>query len=145
MAGATSSRAVAPEAGNVSPFSLATAVSSPMASVVPPRDRRLQQGWQFREAYRSGHSFHGSLMSLVSLVRPDDHGRVAYVASRKVGSAVRRNRAKRLLREAWRSQPAPVREEACWRIWIARSPCALAKLAEVEAEMGGLLARRSRR
>ena len=30
------------------------------------------------------------------------HGRCAVVASRKVGGAVARNRAKRMLREAWR-------------------------------------------
>ncbi len=116
-----------------------------MVSAVPPRDRRLREGWQFREAYHSGQSFHGSLMSLVSLVRIDDHGRVAYVASRRVGSAVRRNRAKRLLREAWRSIPVVVREEPCWRIWIARAPCALATLTQVRAEMGRLLARRRTR
>lgn len=113
-----------------------------MVSAVPPRDRRLREGWQFREAYQSGQSSHGTLMSLVSLVRADDHGRVAYVASRRVGCAVRRNRAKRLLREAWRSVPASVREEPCWRIWIARAPSAVASLSQVKAEMGRLLARR---
>lgn len=81
-------------------------------------------------------------MSLVSLVRSDDHGRVAFVASRRVGSAVRRNRAKRLLREAWRAVPAPVRDEPCWRIWIARAACARSSLEQVKAEMGRLLAGR---
>lgn len=113
-----------------------------MVSAVPPRDRRLRERWQFREAYQSGRSFHGSLMSLVSLVRSDDHGRVAFVASRRVGSAVRRNRAKRLLREAWRAVPAPVRDEPCWRIWIARAACARSSLDQVKAEMGRLLAGR---
>jgi ribonuclease P protein component len=83
-------------------------------------------------------------MSLVSLARSDDHGRVAFVASRRVGPAVRRNRAKRLLREAWRAVPEGVREERCWRIWIARAPCALSDLASVQAEMTRLLVRRGR-
>lgn len=112
-----------------------------MAGAVPPRDRRLHAGWQFREVYRSGKSFHGILMTLVSLGRPEEHGRVAYVASRKVGPAVKRNRAKRILREAFRGVPLGRRHEPCWRIWIARAPCAVASLHDASTEMHRLLAR----
>ncbi len=112
-----------------------------MPGAVRPRDRRLHQGWQFREVYQSGKSLHGSLMTLVCLSRCRDHGRVAFVASRKVGPAVRRNRAKRLLRESFRHQSPAVRDRASWRIWIARSACSTAPLTEVSAEMSLLLGR----
>jgi ribonuclease P protein component len=112
-----------------------------MPGAIRPRDRRLHQGWQFREVYQSGNSIHGSLMTLVTMQRPEESGRVAYVASRKVGPAVRRNRAKRLLRESFRALPAGVRDRARWRVWIARSGCALAPLADVSREMAGLLDR----
>jgi len=112
-----------------------------MSDALRPRDRRLHQGWQFREVYQSGKSFHGSLMTLVCLARGRDHGRVAFVASRKVGPAVRRNRAKRLLRESFRGQSAAVRDRGSWRVWIARSACAVASLQEVSAEMTSLLGR----
>ncbi len=112
-----------------------------MPGAVQPRDRRLHQGWQFREVYQSGNSIHGSLMTLVSMPRPEDLGRVAFVASRKVGPAVRRNRAKRLLRESFRAIPARIRDRARWRIWIARSACATAKLGVVSVEMATLLGR----
>ena len=115
-----------------------------MAGAVPPRERRLQAGWQFREVYRSGSSFHGALMTLISLSRQEEHGRVAYVASRKVGSAVKRNRAKRVLREAFRALSDADRDRARWRIWIARTPCAEVPQAEVSAEMRRLIAREPR-
>lgn len=112
-----------------------------MPGAVQPRDRRLHEGWQFREVYQSGKPFHGSLMTLVSLSRCPDHGRVAFVAGRKVGPAVRRNRAKRLLRESFRHLTPALRDRAAWRIWIARTECAAATLGDVSAEMRELLKR----
>lgn len=57
-----------------------------------------------------------------------DNPRAAVVASRRVGDAVRRNRAKRLLREAAR--------QVGWRpgldlVLVARADCAAAQLDEV--------------
>ena len=112
-----------------------------MPGAIRRRDRRLHQGWQFREVYQSGKSIHGSLMTLVSMPRPSEHGRVAYVASRKVGSAVLRNRAKRLLREAFRGMRQDLRERERWRIWIARSTCARSGLEAVVNEMDDILKR----
>ncbi len=112
-----------------------------MAGDVSSRDRRLRSGWQFREVYRSGSSFHGTLMSLVSLRKTDDCGRIAFVASRKVGPAVRRNRAKRLLRESFRHLPPSRRDEPRWRVWIARAACSRSTLGEVSAEMARLVDR----
>jgi len=115
-----------------------------MAGTISARDRRLETGWQFREIYRLGHSYQGVLMSLVSLSRPDEYARVGYVASRRVGGAVKRNRAKRLLRESYRAVPSMCRALPRWRVWIARQACASASLVDVSSEMLRLLEREAR-
>lgn len=78
---------------------------------------------------RSGRCEQGRLVRLHVSDRGDgDAARIAYVASRRVGTAVRRNRAKRLLREAARS----VRwREGVDAVIVARPTCADSGTAEV--------------
>lgn len=67
----------------------------------------------------------------------DDAGpaRVAVVASRKVGTAVARNRAKRLLREAVR--PLALRDGVDV-VLVARSACATSVFEQVRSEVAAL-------
>ncbi len=144
MAAAPFSLGAVPAGASVSRLNPAPPGDTIMASAVSPRDRRLRAGWQFREVYQSGKSIHGNLMTLVSLPKPEDRCRFAFVASRKVGGAVQRNRAKRLLREAFRAVPAERHDEARWRVWIARASCAGSGLAAVFAEMTRLIGQERR-
>lgn len=66
-----------------------------------------------------------------------DRARVAVIASRRVGGAVQRNRAKRLLREAVRGLPLRADVDL---VLVARPACVLARFQAVRAEVR-LLAR----
>jgi len=87
-----------------------------------PRHEILRSRKSFRAAYDEGLAFHAD--HLVLIIRRSDsiERRVGFVASRKVGNAVRRNRARRLLREAYRRLrvEALTRTEHTHLVFIAR-------------------------
>jgi ribonuclease P protein component len=67
-------------------------------------------------------------------------GSVAFVAGRRVGGAVLRNRARRILRAAWRELAPRVREGYDIAL-VAREAIRGAKTQDVVAELNGLLMR----
>jgi ribonuclease P protein component len=65
---------------------------------------RLVRGSDFRKAFRLGMRLEGPLFTMVAAPNGRTYSRLGLAASRKVGGAVERNRAKRLLRETFRHQ-----------------------------------------
>jgi len=122
--------------------------------------RSLQRRSDFRKVYEEGIKRVGHLLVLYFYPGEDDAW--AVVASRKIGGAVQRNRAKRLLREALsdpgigrpgqkaqilqRFFPARPDQEAnrdqargLWIVAIARKSILTAKSADVRSEFQQLL------
>jgi ribonuclease P protein component len=102
------------------------------------RPERLGRPGDVQRALRRGRSSGGDLLAVHVLVRPSEGveepigTRLTVVASRRVGGAVRRNRAKRLLREAARARR--------WRegldvVLVARAACPDSDLHGVAAEL----------
>jgi ribonuclease P protein component len=68
-----------------------------------PKDARLRKSAEFRVVYGKGKRLEGRLLTVFVLSNGLDQHRLGITASRKMSRhAVKRNRAKRLVREAFR-------------------------------------------
>src|SRR5687767_5683552 len=99
------------------------------------RQNRLVKSWQYERVYREGRKKRGRHVVLHVAMAPGEPTRVGIVASRKVGGAVQRNRAKRqlrhVMRDLWPSIPGPGRQ----LVLIALSHIATVDFQSLEADV----------
>ena len=67
----------------------------------PKTDRILKRGL-FRRVYEQGRKVQFRYFTAFILAKQDSGARIGVTATRKIGNAVQRNRARRLVREAFR-------------------------------------------
>ena len=66
------------------------------------REERIRRRSEFLQAYEKGSRIHGRLLTVFLLPSTQPASRLGIAATKKLGGAVQRNRAKRLIREAFR-------------------------------------------
>jgi ribonuclease P protein component len=66
------------------------------------QDERIRRRTEYQQIYDRGTKTHGRLFTLFALPTDLPRGRLGIAATRKLGGAVERNRAKRLIREVFR-------------------------------------------
>ena len=100
-----------------------------------PRSARLQRGREFAEVRRDGQRcVCGCLIANWKPLPPGATSRLGVVTSRKIGSAVVRNRARRLLREAFRLNRHQLLRPLML-VLVARGSIPGKPLAEVERDL----------
>jgi ribonuclease P protein component len=104
----------------------------------PRRFEKVRSG-EFQEIYRSGSKAVGKQLILFFSEHEDSFS-FAVVASRKIGNAVQRNRAKRLLREAFRECSGGLTKPGAY-VLVARLSLREQKRALVAGELKKLLTR----
>lgn len=103
--------------------------------------RTLKSRLEFERAFTQGRRYNHPLIRMVicEAVNEGDPGRVAFVAAKRLGCAVVRNRSKRVLREAARALRLPV--EGCDVILFATPRTRTAHPEEMIEALKSLLKR----
>ena len=106
------------------------------------REHRLRHSQDFARVRAEGRSWPHRLLVLAAVPNEGGLSRFGYIVSGRLGKAVRRNRARRLLREVVRRNLQCIAEG--WDcVLIARVPLAAATFSEVESAVVQLFRRAS--
>jgi ribonuclease P protein component len=112
---------------------------SPRAAA-PGRENRVRKRAEFVEIQSAGSRVNGDCLVFILQRRSDGPVRLGITASRKIGGAVQRNRARRLIREAFRAVFAEL-PPALDMVVIVRRPLGERKLPDILGEFRRALPR----
>lgn len=104
------------------------------------RERRLRKNSEFRLVYKHGRFEVGRLCVMYRMPVSGQLTRIGFVTGKKVGGAVQRNRARRLMKEVYRLHQHELKE-GYHIVLVGREPLSRAVYSEAEKEILKLLER----
>jgi ribonuclease P protein component len=106
----------------------------PVSSLSLPKQRRLTRTSEFERVKRDGLVRRGKLLMLsTAAIENSGRSRVGFITSRRLGSAVVRNRVRRRLREIVRRHQHDLRQDF-WIVLVARRDAVTASYRALEDE-----------
>jgi ribonuclease P protein component len=102
---------------------------------------RLRRRGEFQHVFDLSHRVKGRYLTMLLAPNRDGGVRLGIVASKKLGDSVRRNRAKRLIRELFRLAPATRSGAGVDLVVIPRRELFDASYASLESEFRASIAR----
>lgn len=101
----------------------------------------LRKDKDFKNLYDRGQSIGGKYVVLFFIKNGMEYNRKAFLASKKVGNSVKRNRARRLMKESYRKIEDNLKE-GYDLLFIARNTIIDVKCQDVEKSMNSLLTKK---
>jgi len=100
---------------------------------------RLTDEHEYKRVIQGGRQVHSRAFKVYLLFGNNPERKAGFIAGKRVGPAVDRNRAKRLLKEAYRHLKRRLKPDGFKIVFVAKRAAAEDGITEIQAEMAKVL------